>query len=323
MKQLLLLVNFGLIYFATYSIKGMPITTKDGNTVSSPAAIVFELSATDEHVNVMGNAMPKMPSFPATKKKPGKVCGFVKDAAGKPLQDAHIGIRSTAVGGYYSSAAADTDASGYYEITVPWGAAHFYCAGYTVDYGTGRAAMGLYAADGKIGSFASKDGEIENFVLFPYGIADKDDVSERAWYSNNYLGGAIHISYSTGKEGDMWAEKGSLPENGEIEITLTPDGEPMSGAEPQTFIIRKKLGNLNFNINNIPVGKYKIRATMKNGRELKMRTTGYNPQPQFGLKPTEAKGTATILFIPSGAKALSAIPNRGNWTSVDIRLGTE
>ncbi|MDQ3650398.1 MAG: pollen Ole e 1 allergen/extensin family protein [Acidobacteriota bacterium] len=63
----------------------------------------------------------------------GKVRGYVKDSMGKPLQGAYVGVRSSAVGGAYSGASGETDANGYYEIAVPWGAAHFYAAGYTID----------------------------------------------------------------------------------------------------------------------------------------------------------------------------------------------
>lgn len=288
------------------------------NRTTSQNAQTFNLSASDDYVNVMGNTMPTFPTFPNVAKKPGKLRGYVKDVFGKPLQGAYIGVRSTVVGGLYSGASAETDAKGYYEIDVPWGAAHFYAAGYTIDYGEGRAAMALHPADGKTGSFASANGEVENFVLLTYGIADRDGMSEKPFYSTNYYGGAIRVEYDL-NSGDMWASKGSLPQNSEVEITLT--GELMDMNAVKTFVIRRKTGGINnFNINNLPIGRYKISARLTNGKQLKLRETGYNSQPLFGLKPKEATGTADLLFAPDSAKALYAQPNRGDWNAVNVKL---
>jgi hypothetical protein len=52
-------------------------------------------------------------------KKAGFLRGYVKDACGKPLQGAYIGVRATAVGGLYSGAHAETDEKGFYEIRIP------------------------------------------------------------------------------------------------------------------------------------------------------------------------------------------------------------
>jgi hypothetical protein len=184
----------------------------------------FDLPAAADSVNVMGGAMPKLPVFPNVAKKPNRLRGYVRDAGGKPLEGAYIGVRSSAIGGRYSAASAETDANGYYEMEVPFGAAHFYAAGYTIDYGEGRAALALHPADGKAGSFVSADGAVENFVLLAYGIADRDGMSEKPWDSSNYYGGAVRVSYDM-SSGDMWASKGSLPAGAAIEITLTPEGE--------------------------------------------------------------------------------------------------
>ena len=287
---------------------------------NSSNAQTFSLPASAEFVNVMGNEMPKMPAFPNVAKKPGKVRGYVKDLSGKPLEGAYIGIRSSMVGGYYSGADSETDANGFYEIEVPRGAAHFYAAGYTIDYGEGRAAVALHPADGKAESFASAAGAVENFVLLPYGIADRDEASEKPWFSSSYYGGAIRIEYDI-NSGDMWASKGSLPAGAEIEITLTPDGEMLGGGAQKSFVIRRPTGgNNNFNINNIPVGSYQISAKLTSGKALKMKKTGYGSTPLFGLNPGEAIGSAKILFTPNGAKTLSAQPNRGNWNAAAVKL---
>jgi hypothetical protein len=126
--------------------------SKSATTSTAAGATTFSITGAKNYVNVMKTAMPKLPSFPALSPKGGYVRGYVKDLKGKPLQGAVIGARSTSAGGFYSGASAKTDAKGYYEIQVPWGAAHFYAAGYTVDWGEGRAALGLHPADGEASS---------------------------------------------------------------------------------------------------------------------------------------------------------------------------
>ncbi|HEX8246537.1 MAG TPA: hypothetical protein VF599_00005 [Pyrinomonadaceae bacterium] len=289
--------------------------------VDSPSdAQVFNLGADEDSVNVMGSQMPKMPQFPALPKKPGKARGYVKDLVGNPLEGAYIGVRSTAVGGFHSGAQVETDVKGYYEIDVPWGATEFYAAGYTIDYGEGRAAMSLHPADGKDNTFASAEGAVENFVLIYHGLGDRNAISEKPWDSANYYGGSIRVDYEI-HSGDMWASKGSLPPGSEIEITLAPEGELLGGAAGKTFVIRRKTGGINrFNINNIPIGRYKISARLTNGKTLKMRKTGYDYAPLFGLKPGEALGAASLLFVPSSAQPRSGKPLFSTWKPADIKL---
>ena len=76
----------------------------------------------------------------------------------------------------------------------------------------------------------------------------------------------------------------------------------------------------NFNINNIPVGRYRISARLTNGKTLKMRKTGYDYAPLFGLKPSEAVGAATLLFVPSSAEPRSGHPSHSNWRPADVEL---
>ncbi len=75
---------------------------------------------------------------------------------------------------------------------------HFTAAGYTVDYADGRAAMALHPADGKPASFVSTGGSVENFVLWNYGIADRDKLSENPRLSSNFYGGLrFYIGHHT------------------------------------------------------------------------------------------------------------------------------
>jgi hypothetical protein len=278
----------------------------------------FNLTATDVYVNVMGSAKPNIPSFPNLAKKAGRLRGYVKNVWGRPLAGAYIGIRSSAIGGAYTMASGVTDSKGYYDIEPPFGSVHFFAAGHSFTYGDGMAAQGLYPADGQATSFASGEGAVENFVLLPYGQGDPAAISERPWYDRNYFGGAIFISYSIYE--DMWSEKGSLPANSEIEVTLTPDGYLPDATERKTFVIRKKTGNLNFYINNIPVGRYKIKARLVNGAALKMKEAALGRHPLFGLNPDESVEPATLLFLPHSAQASFGAPNLGGWSAVNIKV---
>ncbi len=287
--------------------------------VSGEAA--FTLTGADDHVNVMESFKPRIPKFPKVKAVEGKIVGFVADLSGKPLEGAYVGVRSTLVGGSYSSASGETDENGYYEILIPWGAAEIWAGGYSISYGTGKAAIGLYPADGKVQSFESTKGMVKNFVLLTYGLADEDERAEKPWSSAGYFGGSLYINYSLGDPDDIWASKGSLPYDAEIQIKLTPDGGTLYG-EKKTFTITKMVENHNFTINNIPVGRYTITAVLKDGRPLKLRQTGpyISTYPHHGLKPKEALGSAQVWFTPMGVEALYGTPNRGCWRPVDIKV---
>jgi hypothetical protein len=281
--------------------------------------VTIDADAQDTYVNVMGDSMPSgLPSFPKLSKKANKVCGYVKNRWGQPLMNAYIGIRSSVVGGLYSAASAQTDSKGYYEISLPTGAVHFFAAGYPAKYGPGLAALGLYPADGDAESFASAAGAVENFVLLPYGYGNLAAISDKPWYGRNYFGGNINISYTI-KE-DMWSSAGSLPADATIEITLTPEGFLLDATEKRIFTIRKKVGLNNFGINNIPIGKYKIEARLSNGKTLKLKMTGFWQHALYGMRPKEAMGSAIVLFTPHSADTKACVPNLGSFTETGIKL---
>lgn len=277
-------------------------------------------------VNVMKNAMPKIPAFAKLTPKPGFVRGYVKNTAGKPLAGAVIGVRSTGIGGSYSGAQGKTDARGYYEVKVPWGAAHYYCAGYTVDYGEGRAALGLHPADGEADSFPSTKGQVENWVLLHYGIADRDEASEKPAYSGNYYGGSFSVDYQVADSRPLFADDYSLPANSEVELTLTPDGLLLNGSQGRSFVFRKRVsedGLHNFGVNNVPIGRYKLKARLlegENSSPLRIVETGPYASMPFGLEPKEARGQALLTFRPDGAKAATALAQHGNWGALSITL---
>ena len=283
---------------------------------------MHDLDAQTRTLNVMGRARPKAPSFPKLAPKAGFVRGFVKDAKGKPLSNAKIGVRSTAVGGAYSGAQGKTDAKGYYEIAVPFGAAHFYNAGYSVDYGEGRVALGLHPADGELDGFASNVGHVENFVLLGHGIADPDDVQDNPQYSGNYYGGAVSFSWSVEDERPIFANGRDLPANSQIEITLTPQGALLDGSAGKSIVIRKRVGTFfgQLYVTNIPSGTYRLGARLSGAGPLKLKETGPYSSNPFGLSPKEATGTTTFQMRPGTAKADMVVGGKGGWDSVSVTL---
>jgi len=300
--------------------KSLPKSKSENRRKTDSGPRILKVEKTVNYVNAMGTEMPDMPEFDELTPEPGKVRGYVKDTNGQPLEGAYIGVRSTAIGGAYSGSNAETDAEGYYEIQIPWGVAHFYAAGYTVDWGDGRAGMSLHSVDGKSKSFASNVGAVRNFVLLPYGVTSRDDLSESPHLASTYYGGSIYIGFWTREASDEYASPKNIVADSVIEITLTPEGEMMDGSAGKSFVVRKIAGSGGgFKINNIPVGSYQISAKLSGGKPLKM-SLNKPRNTVFGMTPTETTGTADVLFHPGDAKASMVIPNYGNWNSVEISL---
>lgn len=284
--------------------------------------IQFELDPSKNWVNVMKTAMPPIPAFPALAAKPGTVRGYVKDIKGKPLKNAHLGIRSSVVGGRYSGVQGKSDEKGYYEIRVPVGSAHFYNAGYTIDYGVGRAALGLHPADGQLDSFASQKGSVENFVALPYGITNRDRVQDQPHYSGNYYGGYLHLDWTLADENPFWAQPGDIPANAEIVITLTPQASIYGGLPGRQIIIRKKIGNsaMSLALVNLPVSTYKLSAKLADGMPLKLKETGPYSSSPFGIEPKDGGGVVHLQFRPNTAQANMAGAGLGSWDTVSVKL---
>jgi hypothetical protein len=300
--------------------KGLPKSKSENREKTDSEPKILKVEKTVNYVNAMGNEMPEIPEFDELSPEPGKVRGYVKDINGNPLEGAYIGVRSTAIGGAYSGANAETDAEGYYEVQIPYGVAHFYAAGYTVDWGEGRAGMSLHSVDGKSKGFASNVGAVRNFVLLPYGITSRDDLSENPHLASTYYGGSIYIGFWTREASDEYASPKNIVENSVIEVTLTPEGDMMDENAEKTFVVRKVAGyGGGFKINNIPVGRYQISAKLSDGKPLKM-SLNKPRNTVFGMTPTETTKTASVLFQPGDAKASMVIPNYGNWNSVEISV---
>lgn len=289
-----------------------PANNATSPNTNSGSAKVITAEKNALWVNVMGSEMPQMPQFPALSPKPGKVRGNVKDWTGKPLAGAAIGIRGSYFAGQYSGGQGTTDQNGYYEFVVPKGSAHFYNAGYQMEWGDGIAAVSLHPADGKLDSFTTVDGAVENFVLLPYGVTSRENLQNNPRVSSTYYGGSIYVHYYAAEASDNRPMAGSLVENSILEITLTPEG-----SAGKSLVIRQPIGFAgNVTINNIPLGRYKI-AAKANGKTLKLKENRkFNPI--FGLNPSETTGAASILFIPNQAKASMVGPANGAWDSVSL-----
>ena len=291
-------------------------------TTNTNEKIVLEMKRDEPYVNVMGNETLAMPDFPKLAPKSGKVRGYVKDWTGKPLQGAEIGVRSSYLAGYYSGAQGKTNSNGYYEFIVPKGSAHYYNAGYQLNWGEGIAAVGLHPADGKLDSFVTMDGAVENFVLLPYGVTSREKLSENANLASTYYGGAIYVSYYTLEKTDNNKIPGSIIEDSIVEITLTPEGKLLDGSAGKTIVVHNRVGfRGNFSILNIPLGRYKISANV-GGKSLKIKENRkFNPL--FGMMPEETNGAATILFKPSEAKASMITPQHGAWESISLSVSMQ
>lgn len=283
------------------------------NPTGDGAAKILNVEKNALWVNVMGSEMPPLPQFPALAPKPNKVRGYVKDWTGKPLAGAAIGIRASYFAGQYSGGQGTTDANGYYEFAVPKGSAHFYNAGYQIQWGDGIAAVSLHPADGKLDSFTTAGGAVENFVMLPYGITSRENLQQNPRLSSAYYGGSIYVHYYAAEASDNRPMAGSLLENSILEITLTPEN-PAAG---QAFVIRQPVGFAgNVMLNNIPLARYKISARV-GGKTLKLKENRkFNPL--FGLSPSETVGEASILFVPNQAKASMVGPANGAWDSVSL-----
>jgi hypothetical protein len=292
---------------------------QSGNNTTLAAAKIVTVNKDTKLVNVMDNQMPAMPAFPKLQPKAGKVCGYVKDCTGKPLAGASIGIRSSYFAGYYSGGKGKTDANGYYELTPPKGSAHFYNAGYPVQYGEGVAAVSLHPADGILDSWTTTDGIVENFVLLPYGITSRENVQNNPQLPSSYYGGAIFLSWYGVEADDTNAPEFAIKEGTLVEISLTPQGNMISGTAPQSIIIRKTAAAYGeLRIHNIPLGQYNIRITA-NGKPVGIKDTR-KQNPGFGLSPAEAVGTANIAFLPVNADPSMIAPQYGAWDWVSLNL---
>jgi hypothetical protein len=285
----------------------------------------FRVDDRTDYVNVMADAMPALPQFPALSKKPGYVRGYVMNSIGEPLAGAKLGLKSARIYDAYLAASAETDAKGYYEIKIPSGGARFDYAGFTFKYSRGLAAVGLHPADGSLSeSYPAASGGVENFVMLPYGIADAEGASKNARHRSNYYGGTLTLRYfiaPPGQDPNDFARM--IAAGSEIVITLTPVSGLSDGNNfARSFEIRKKVEDSSigeFYVCNVPVGRYDISAKQADGKPLRLKQK--NPTDSvFGIQPTETTESAQLIFNPLSADAKTAVASRGNWTDLEITV---
>ena len=274
--------------------------------------------------DVMGGKSPAIPAFPKLTRKPGYLRGSVRDSAGRPLEGAHIMVIPAALFGSSRTSQAikgRTDANGFYEIALPVGGCRVWCAGYAVTVNGVRLALPLHPADGELDTLDKDRGDIENFVLLSYGIANPSTVSENPVYCRGYYGASFTIGYNLSDPTDSVVPPGNLPEGAEVEITLTPDGALMDGSQGHTLVVRKTLKNSSyFQVNDVPIGRYRIWARLLNhgnAEPLRLKDNGRSAA-QGGMEPKETEETATIIFrSESGDPSVLRVPN-GNMERLSL-----
>jgi hypothetical protein len=271
--------------------------------------------------DVMHGAMPKFPAFPKLAKKPGHIRGWVKDARGKPLKGARIEIGSTRIGGAKTYVTARSDEKGLYEVELPLGACNVGGAGYVVTLGGMRANLPLHAVDGEVDIFSAQKGDVENFVLLPYGVASPGGASENPTYEFYYYGGSVRLVY--------WTQSADnpIPKDATIEVTLQPQGPLIDGSKAPVLMIRQPVGETDLNtvnINNIPATTYNISARMiRGGTATPLQMKDRRTARRDGLKPKVTSGTATLIFSPKSGQDGPRTLNYTGWEPIMIDLSLE
>lgn len=289
--------------------------------VNNNEPVRLEIGEDAQSVNVMGDKMPELPDFDDLAPRSGQVRGYVKDSNGNPLEGAEIGLRVSYLAGSYSGVQGKTDADGYYEIKLPEGIAQFYNAGYQIEWGDGVAAVSLHPVDGKLDSFVTADGAVENFVMLPYGITNRENLQEYSHLPSTFYGGAIFLNWYSVAADDNNAPPFAVRAGSTLEIILTPEGKMLDGTTGQTIVIRKTLGISGaFRIHNIPLGRYHM-SIKANGKPLKIKDNGKHTAT-FGMTPAETTGEASILFVPDEAKASMVGPQHGAWNWIGLGIST-
>jgi hypothetical protein len=290
-------------------------------TSTALPALAQQPRVVDDPSDVMAGAMPKFPAFPKLARKPGHIRGWVKDAKGKPLKNARIEIGSTAIGGAKTYVMARSDERGYYEVLLPRGACSVLGAGSVVTLGGMRANLPLHVVDGERDTFSAQKGDVENFVLLPYGIASPGGASENPTYEFYYYGGSVRLVY--------WTQSADnpIPKDATIEVTLQPRGPLIDGSKAPALVIRQPVSETDLNtvnINNIPATTYNINARLiRNGAATPLQMKDRRTTRRDGLKPKATSGTATLIFSPKSGQDGARTLNYTGWEPILIDLSLE
>jgi hypothetical protein len=317
------------VFAALLCCGGLAAATPTPATAQPPANAIIVTDTND----VMDGKTPKLPAFSKLARKPGYLRGCVKDANGKPLAGAYVMVVPAALVsptslygvGTKQSVTVRTDANGLYEVKIPTGGCQVWCAGYALDYHGVRLALPLHPADGELDNLNKAQGDIENFVLLPYGVANPSGVSENPVYSGNYYGGTFTVGYSTREANDTFSPAYWLTLGSVVEITLTPDGPLVGGGAGRPIVIRKKLDyncSSYFQVNNVPIGRYKIQARLiENGNTVPIRLKeNVGSPPKGGLNPKETEDEATLLFRSDTGDPKTLRVPKGNMGRLELLI---
>ncbi|HVK03451.1 MAG TPA: carboxypeptidase-like regulatory domain-containing protein [Armatimonadaceae bacterium] len=203
-----------------------------------------------------GIAPPKPPAFPKLAKKPRTLRGAALDAAGKPLAGAQIIVQASAAGGFRTDVRTRTNAQGVYEMPLPVGVAQVVNADCAVRYNGKSYLLPLHPADGEREHFNSQQGHVENFTLRTYGPAGPD-TAQSPQHGYLYYGGYVRA---------VWFSQ-DIPDDGTIEVTLSPSGPLMGGVTPRTLVFRFPSKGGEIFLNDAPIGRYTLKARFLDGAE--------------------------------------------------------
>lgn len=181
----------------------------------------------------------------------GIVKGRVTDANNKPIANAKIVANSL---DYQDARIGYTDANGNYRIKLPTGIASgsFYVRGSVkVKYNEQNYNLALFTEND--GQFSPYDGAIKNLTLKLTGKRTGN------FGDDGFYGGTIEILHDF-----------DTIEQGNIELTLVPDGPLVDGSAGQTII--RRVATNDYHIYDVAVGKYKITAKdVSTGQKLKVK----------------------------------------------------
>ncbi|WP_341841045.1 carboxypeptidase-like regulatory domain-containing protein [Chitinophaga caseinilytica] len=273
------------------------------------------MGPTTNYAIVMKGLPTIRPVFPKLALKPKKVRGYVTDASGNPIEGAELGLLKK-VSGFQQLVTTTTNDKGYYEIEFE-GAAEFKHAFAVINYVGKPVPISLFTADSVASVYTYDKGGVEHWMALGHGTANAADAAHRPWYSNNYFGGSIYLNWDV-YDGPLSTD-GALPKNAEIILKLTPAGGMLYDAS-RTFTIRQKLGNnfLSCNINNIPIGIYKIEAKLADGRALKMEVHGPYRSDTYGLQYDTDTKAWYVSFVPGFNATSKPMPNRSEWDQANV-----
>jgi hypothetical protein len=206
---------------------------------------------------------------------------------------------------------------------MPQGVGRVWIAGVGMTYNGVRMALPLHPADGEISDFHSKTGGVENLALLTYGTANEAGASDNPAYGGNYYGASFNVGYYNREPGDENAPRSWMVLGSDVEITLTPDGPLADGSAGRPLVIRQKITPRGrFQVNNIPVGRYQIRARLiENGNTVPIRLKdGSLGGRKGGMTPTETDDTATIVFRSVSADPLMLRVPGGGMDRLDLTI---